>query len=322
MKRLLVMLWLMVAGLARATLPDAVTVNGVEFVRVPAGEFFYTVETDAWHLMPNGPPLFRHVRVWLDEFYMAKYEARARDYLRFLQAGAAPAEMLTRLYANESQRVGRWIGGDYIHLPPGSGETVGCTVRHGPDGTFTLVFPEQDMPATDLTWELADVFAQWMGFRLPTEAEWQKAARGTDRRVWPWGDDYPDDTFIHFESSRRCHPAPVDAYPRGQSPYGVFNMAGNVSEFVADWYNVVFDAGLKDGDRNPSLAMTGTPPRTTAVREKPPLKIVKGGAYSQDPQNLAISMRQKSEIAASSRREGVRFALDAATVRRYLEGQR
>lgn len=291
------------AGFAQATLPDQVSINGVEFVRIPAGEFVYTVETNSRHLMPHGPALFRDVRIWLDEFYIAKYEARARDLERFLNSAAVPADMLARMRERQAE-----------HTYRTDADGHGCTVKQGADGRFHRVQPDRDLPATDLSWELAAAFAAWMKFRLPTEAEWQKAARGNDRRIWPWGNDYPDDTHALFGGSRGCDPAPVTAYPRGQSPYGIHNMSGNVAEYVADWYNIHFDAGLKDGDRNPALAMSSTP-----LPYEPPQKIAKGGRWSNDPKNLAIAMRQLVGVATATWREGVRFALDAIAVRRHLE---
>lgn len=298
-----------------AALPDEVTINGVEFLRVPAGEFFYRVETNKWHLAPDGPPIYRDVRIWLDEYYIAKYEARARDLMRFFNSDAAPREMLDRLWADESvQPIDQEGAVSFAHHPYRKpGDDAGCTVRLGKDGRYYLRHPERDLPTTELTWELGDAFARWMGFRLPTEAEWQKAARGPGRRIWPWGDEYPDDTYAHFESTPHCEPVPVDAYPRGRSPYGAYNMAGNVREFVADWFNTEFDLALKDGDRNPRLATSGT--------ERPfypPRKVAMGGRFSDDPKNLAIGMRTYVLLDSTVRKDGVRFAIDSALVRQHL----
>ena len=288
-----------------ARLPAALVLNGVEFVHIPAGVFSYSVETNSGHLQPDGPPLFRIVRVHLDDYYIARFEALAADYERFLNSGAVPAAMLDRMRRRQSEHTYR--KGD---------EEPGCTVRQRADGRFYQSQPDRRLPATDLSWELADAFARWMGFRLPTEAEWQKAARGSDRRIWPWGDAYPDDTLAHFMAGRDCDPAPVDAYPLGRSPYGVFNMAGNVAEYVADWYNVNFDAGLRDGARNPPLAAGSTP-----MPYEPPQKIVKGGRWSNDPKRLAIAMRYLVTPEVATWREGVRFAVDAERVRRHLQQQ-
>lgn len=296
-------LLLMLAAAAQADgLPDEVLVNDVEFVRIPAGEFQYTVETNSGHLQPDGPPMYRHVRVWLDEFYLAKYEARARDQERFMNAGAASPGALARLAQEQSE-----------HVAVDRSADPGCTVRRNTAGRYYRPDATQDLPATNLSWELAVEFAQWMGFRLPTEAEWEKAARGPDRRIWPWGNDYPDDTFALFIWTRSCHPVPVNAYPKGRSPYGLYNMAGNVSEHVSDWYNTEFDAAFKDGDSKPAPALAGTP-----VPFQIPQKISKGGRWSQGPAQQAIAARRLMRPAGAAASEGVRFALDAATVRSHL----
>ena len=93
-----------------------------------------------------------------------------------------------------------------------------------------------DHPVTNVSWQDAQAYAEWCGARLPTEAEWEKAARGTDQRAYPWGD--------RFVEGERCNSneivgttTPVDEFPDGRSPYGVWDMAGNVLEWCSDYYD-------------------------------------------------------------------------------------
>jgi len=94
-----------------------------------------------------------------------------------------------------------------------------------------------DHPVTDVSWDQASVYAQWVGGSLPTEAQWEKAARGTDLRAYPWGDQEPTVSLLNFEGSGIGGTSAVGSYPIGASPYGALDMAGNVWEWVADWYD-------------------------------------------------------------------------------------
>lgn len=274
-------------------LPREVLINGVEFIHVPEGWFWYPVGGGHWKNMWSGKtPYFRDVNTWLDGYYVAKYEARGRDLLRFLSSGQAQH---AHQYA--------------------SGEADGCAVRRRPDGQYYLADPSQDLPATHLSWQLAEEFTQWMGFRLLTEAEWTKAARGTDRRVWPWGNEYPDDTFAGFGTDTKCHPTPVDAFRNGVSPYGAYNMAGNAMEFVADWFNEDFDASIKDGQRNPVLATSGT---LANGELDSPRKFLKGGRWASNPDFIHTYGRTLHRIDGNFVCFGVRFAIDIDTVRAHL----
>lgn len=279
--------------MAAPTLPHTVEINGVEFVLVPAGEFWYGVQNGSRQsAIDNRRPMFRDVRIWLDSFYIAKYEARASDFKRFMDSADA-------LHRNQYAQ----------------GESDGCAVRRGQDGAYLLVDAERDLPVTHLSWQLADEFTRWMGFRLPTEIEWVKAARGTDHRLWPWGNQYPDDTFAVYASDGACNPQPVTARSNGKSPYGAFNMAGNVLEYVADWYNEEYDLTLRDGQRNPPLATQGS-----KVEELPhPMKILKGGRWASNASAISIYSRSLKEADRGFLCFGTRFAIDAASVLEHLK---
>jgi formylglycine-generating enzyme required for sulfatase activity/predicted Ser/Thr protein kinase len=105
-----------------------------------------------------------------------------------------------------------------------------------------------DHPIVNVTWEDANAYCRWAGARLPTEAEWEKAARGTDGRAYPWGDRLSLDR-LWFTRRPGEGTAPVGSFPEGASPYGALDMAGNVGEWVSDWYHPQSYRGARE--RNP-----------------------------------------------------------------------
>jgi formylglycine-generating enzyme required for sulfatase activity/uncharacterized caspase-like protein len=200
--------------------------DGAEMVLVPAGEF--TMGSDAHD---DEKP---QRRVWLDAYYIDKFEVTNALYRRFMDATGRSAP---RFWSHA-----RWNG------------------------------PAQ--PVVGVTWHDADAYCKWAGKRLPTEAEWEKAARGTDGRTYPWGNQW-DPGKSNSVGTNLVKTVAVGSYPGGVSPYGAHDMTGNVWEWTADWYDPTYYA--RGVNRNPQG------PRSGARR------VIRGGSWANE--SVAVSHR-------------------------------
>lgn len=208
--------------------------------------------------------------VQLDAFLMDEREVTVREFALFLTYAAG------ELHYNTRQPIDR-VDGGYL---PAEGHA--------------------DEPIRQVTWQAADAYCKWAGKRLPTEAEWEFAAGGEDRRTYPWGDDGPNcDITTYYTSRAFCDEGPVavDAHPDSATPEGVELLAGNVAEWVHDRHGAYPDGG--ETVENP----TGP--------DKGKFRVVRGGGFLDTGQFLRARARRAVLPGVTSENLGFRCAMSA-----------
>lgn len=223
----------------RKSQKEAVAPGEAPMVAIPEGPFWMGV--DGLLGLEDERP--RH-QVWLDAYALDQFEVTTGRYAAFLRATG--------------------------HKTPWLWETVNLAIH-------------ADRPVIGVDWEDALAYCRWTGKRLPTEAEWEKAARGTDERAFPWGNQPPTaDLANHALGARFSYSQtlmPVGRYEKGKSPYGAYDMAGNVWEWVQDWY--AGDYYIQSPEKNPKGPDTGQ------------MKVLRGGSWSELPKYLLTYGRFK-----------------------------
>lgn len=215
--------------------------------------------------------------VTLGEFWMDPHEVTVAQFALFLTYAA----------------------GEYHFHPDQSIERVR-------DGYLPLAGRE-DEPITHVTWEAAHHYCLWAGKVLPTEAQWERAAAGTERREYPWGDEGPSCMrAAYFTGSSYCElrAVAVGSHPEGATPEGVHDMAGNVAEWVADFYDF-----YPEGDQtDPTGPAEGT------------YRVVRGGGYLEQGQMLRTRARRGADPALRSSNIGFRCAYTTSPADGALRG--
>jgi formylglycine-generating enzyme required for sulfatase activity len=226
--------------------------DGAPAVLIPAGAF----------IMGGGENSPRR-EIFVDNFYMDKYEVTVGRYAAFLK--------------------------DSVNVkPPEYWETVDLQ-------------RDAELPVVGVDWRDADKYCRWAGKRLPTEAEWEKAARGTDERKYPWGNDEPTPQHARFAtpsdtSVYKGRVVRVGSYSKGASPFGVLDVAGNVSEWTADWYLESLSSGDLQNPKGPGSGRT---------------KVLRGGGWYDAAERLTTTKRMYASPARRAADIGFRCASSA-----------
>ncbi len=241
--------------------------NTPQMLRVPAGEFTMGSAEGVTDERPVHS-------VNVDEYWIDKYEVTNAQYADFLNDLAPEVEIRSK--GANIKKNGRYL--IYLLSIDRNGHNVGCPINYN-DGRYSVARHEANTPVRFVTWYGALAFAQYYGKRLPTEAEWEKAARGVKSFIYPWGDSGPTRWHANYED-RLGYFTPVGDYgPLGDSPYGCSDMAGNVWEWCSSLFQP-YPYAKNDGREY--LAAHG-------------YRVLRGGAWDTPYMNLRCSARSYNE---------------------------
>ena len=237
--------------------------DGMILVYVPAGNFVMgsspNLQADMLALCKNCDPASvtdqsPQRSISLGSFWMYRTEVTIGQFRKFVES---------ENYVTSAEKKGSSIIFDtstnqYISRPGVSWSK--------PDGNLIDLHRYADFAVTQVSWEDARSYCSWAGSRLPTEAEWEKAARSVDGRFFPWGNDIPNNQYLNFDLVNDG-PVKVMSYPAGITPFGAYDMAGNVWEWVNDRYAESYDP---DETRNPTGARSGDG------------RVIRGGSWASE----------------------------------------
>lgn len=273
--------------------PEPAMAKADYWVTVPAGPFLMGSD----EIRPNGRPSTAapaHT-VEVDTFRLARRPVSVAEFGRFVAATA---------YVTTAERAGSswvWHGGEDITTPDQDQfwKATPGTWWRAPRGPGSHVVGKDDHPVTHVSFLDAVQYCRWSGTRLPTEAEWEKAARGTDGRKYPWGDTPPTPSSCNH-TMHVGDTTPIGMFPGAGGPYGAADMAGNVWEVMGNGYH-----------RYPFDPHKVRTLRTKNGTEK--LGVIRGGSFYNncDPRGVLVWVRIYNQPDYSCYDMGFRVACPA-----------
>jgi serine/threonine-protein kinase len=244
--------------------------DGMVMVYVPAGEFLMGSADSDSQAYSNEKP--QH-QVALDAFWIDRTEVTNDMFTRFVSATS---------YKTDAEK----LGSGYTLFGTMWSDVKGADWQH-PGGRSTNIRGLDILPVVLVSWNDAKAYCEWAGRRLPTEAEWEKAARGTDGRIYPWGNQTAtcEHTVMDDGSGNGCGKGnaawTVGSRSKGISPYGSYDMAGNVWEWVADWYDEKYYDSSAAKRPNPQGPASGQ------------YRVLRGGSWSVIAQDVRSAVRNR-----------------------------
>lgn len=258
------------------------TADAKDMILIPSGDFLMGSDSANNYSRAESPA---H-KVYTNAFYIDVYEVTNSQFAEFLNAagkGNAGFEEQRRKWivirndlSTEEKK--NWWPAELLYA----------------GGRYKAVGGSEKNPVVSLSWPAADAYCRWRGKRLPTEAEWEKAARGgLQDKDYPWGNELPTDGIIFRRDWKdNALPAPTEKvgnyHPNG---YGVYDMAGNVSEWCADWYSADYYGG--------------SPRRGPKGPDSGSMKVIRGGSWSGNAKTIRVGARSFS--SPDSLNSGVGF---------------